>query len=53
MGKCQGGRLNRAFYRRVGGFAADAVIVISKIIPRESDAASNHRVDGVAVDPTG
>ena len=38
--------------RRVGGCAADAVIVCSEIIRRDIGADHNHRVGGVAADPT-
>ncbi len=34
------------------GYAADAVIVGSKIIRRESEADNNHRVGGQAANPT-
>ncbi|WP_267874161.1 hypothetical protein [Massilia sp. HP4] len=38
--------------RRVGGFAADAVMVCAQIIRHEYGADSDHRVGGVAADPT-
>jgi len=38
--------------RRVGGYAADASIVIGSDIPLDDLAASDHRVGGAAANPT-
>ena len=38
--------------RRVGGFAADAVMVGRKIIRHDIGAGIDHRVGGIAANPT-
>jgi len=43
---------NPSTLRRVGGYAADAVIICRKIIRREIGTVNNRRVGGGAANPT-